>query len=83
MKVMEIGGDYLTIYLEQHHTILSGRFVYPSVYIFSVSLHKNAHQYIWYSLRFLFCLTKNLTVHLGPQIMRYCLSTNKINGVLD
>ncbi|MEE0505094.1 MAG: hypothetical protein UDL61_00705, partial [Ruminococcus callidus] len=40
----------------------------PSACKFLVIFHKNAREYIKYSLRFLFHLTKNLTTHLSHNL---------------
>ncbi|MDY3654989.1 MAG: hypothetical protein SO054_02360, partial [Ruminococcus callidus] len=40
----------------------------PSACKFPVIFHKNAREYIQYSLRFLFHLTKNLTTHLSHNL---------------
>ena len=40
----------------------------PSACKFPVIFHKNAREYIKYSLRFLFHLTKNLTTHLSHNL---------------
>ena len=50
--------------LWQHRTKSVWRLCTPSACKFSVIFHKNAREYIKYSLRFLFHLTKNLTTHL-------------------
>ena len=50
--------------LRQCRTKSVWRLCTPSACKFSVILHKNAREYIKYSLRFLFHLTKNLTTHL-------------------
>ncbi|MFR2097243.1 MAG: hypothetical protein ACLS4X_02860, partial [Ruminococcus callidus] len=48
----------------QYRTKSVWRLCTPSACKFSVIFHKNAREYIKYSLRFLFHLTKNLTTHL-------------------
>ena len=48
----------------QYRTKSVCRLCTPSACKFSVIFHKNAREYIKYSLRFLFHLTKNLTTHL-------------------
>ena len=50
--------------LRQYRTKSVWRLCTPSACKFSVIFHKNAREYIKYSLRFLFHLTKNLTTHL-------------------
>ena len=48
----------------QYRTKSVWRLCTPSACKFPVIFHKNAREYIKYSLRFLFHLTKNLTTHL-------------------
>ncbi|MEE0507009.1 MAG: hypothetical protein UDL61_10610, partial [Ruminococcus callidus] len=49
----------------------------PSACKFPVIFHKNAREYIKYSLRFLFHLTKNLTTHLSHNL---CAVLPKLSG---
>ncbi|RGM81561.1 hypothetical protein DXB92_04840 [Ruminococcus sp. OM06-36AC] len=51
--------------LGQYRTKSVWRLCTPSACKFPVIFHKNAREYIKYSLRFLFHLTKNLTMHLS------------------
>ena len=51
-------------YFRQYRTKSVWRLCTPSACKFSVIFHKNAREYIKYSLRFLFHLTENLTTHL-------------------
>ena len=54
--------------LRQYRTKSAWRLCTPSACKFSVIFHKNAREYIKYSLRFLFHLTKNLTTHLSHNL---------------
>ncbi|WP_277290349.1 hypothetical protein [Ruminococcus callidus] len=54
--------------LWQYHTKSVWRLCTPSACKFLVIFHKNAREYIKYSLRFLFHLTKNLTTHLSHNL---------------
>ena len=54
--------------LRQHRTKSVWRLCTPSACKFPVIFHKNAREYIKYSLRFLFHLTKNLTTHLSHNL---------------
>ena|GEM_PF-891489 len=54
--------------LRQYRTKSVWRLCTPSACKFSVIFHKNAREYIKYSLRFLFHLTKNLTTHLSHNL---------------
>ena len=55
-------------YLRQYRTKSVWRLCTPSACKFPVIFHKNAREYIKYSLRFLFHLTKNLTTHLSHNL---------------
>ena len=52
----------------QYRTKSAWRLCTPSACKFPVIFHKNAREYIKYSLRFLFHLTKNLTTHLSHNL---------------
>ncbi|MFQ8847876.1 MAG: hypothetical protein ACLUGC_06370, partial [Ruminococcus callidus] len=52
----------------QYRTKSVWRLCTPSACKFPVIFHKNAREYIKYSLRFLFHLTKNLTTHLSHNL---------------
>ena len=52
----------------QYRTKSVWRICTPSACKFPVIFHKNAREYIKYSLRFLFHLTKNLTTHLSHNL---------------
>jgi len=52
----------------QYRTKSVWRLCTPSACKFPVIFHKNAREYIQYSLRFLFHLTKNLTTHLSHNL---------------
>ena len=54
--------------LGQYRTKSVWRLCTPSACKFPVIFHKNAREYIKYSLRFLFYLTKNLTTHLSHNL---------------
>ena len=54
--------------LRQYCTKSVWRLCTPSACKFSIIFHKNAREYIKYSLRFLFHLTKNLTTHLSHNL---------------
>ena len=54
--------------LRQPRTKLAWRLCTPSACKFPVIFHKNAREYIKYSLRFLFHLTINLTTHLSHKL---------------
>ena len=54
--------------LRQYRTKSVWRLCTPSACKFPVIFHKNAREYIQYSLRFLFHLTKNLTTHLSHNL---------------
>ena len=54
--------------LRQYRTKSVWRLCTPSACKFPVIFHKNAREYIKYSLRFLFHLTKNLTTHLSHNL---------------
>ena len=54
--------------LGQYRTKSVWRLCTPSACKFPVIFHKNAREYIKYSLRFLFHLTKNLTTHLSHNL---------------
>ena len=54
--------------LRQHRTKSVWRLCTPSACKFPVIFHKNAREYIKYSLRFLFHLTENLTTHLSHNL---------------
>ena len=56
------------IHLRQYRTKSVWRLCTPSACKFPVIFHKNAREYIKYSLRFLFHLTKNLTTHLSHNL---------------
>ena len=58
----------LEIYQGQYRTKSVWRLCTPSACKFLVIFHKNAREYIQYSLRFLFHLTKNLTTHLSHNL---------------
>ena len=55
-------------FLRQYRTKSVWRLCTPSACKFPVIFHKNAREYIKYSLRFLFHLTKNLTTHLSHNL---------------
>ncbi len=55
-------------YPRQYRTKSVWRLCTPSACKFLVIFHKNAREYIQYSLRFLFHLTKNLTTHLSHNL---------------
>ena len=55
-------------FLGQYRTKSVWRLCTPSACKFPVIFHKNAREYIKYSLRFLFHLTKNLTTHLSHNL---------------
>ena len=55
-------------YKRQYRTKSVWRLCTPSACKFPVIFHKNAREYIKYSLRFLFHLTKNLTTHLSHNL---------------
>ena len=55
-------------YIRQYRTKSVWRLCTPSACKFPVIFHKNAREYIKYSLRFLFHLTKNLTTHLSHNL---------------
>ncbi|MDY3655553.1 MAG: hypothetical protein SO054_05285, partial [Ruminococcus callidus] len=52
----------------QYRTKSVWRLCTPSACKFPVIFHKNAREYIQYSLRFLFHLTENLTTHLSHNL---------------
>ena len=54
--------------LRQYRTKSVWRLCTPSACKFPAIFHKNAREYIQYSLRFLFHLTKNLTTHLSHNL---------------
>ena len=54
--------------LGQYRTKSVWRLCTPSACKFPVIFHKNAREYIKYSLRFLFHLTENLTTHLSHNL---------------
>ena len=54
--------------IRQYRTKSVWRLCTPSACKFPVIFHKNAREYIKYSLRFLFHLTKNLTTHLSHNL---------------
>ena len=54
--------------IRQYRTKSVWRLCTPSACKFSVIFHKNAREYIKYSLRFLFHLTKNLATHLSHNL---------------
>ena len=56
------------IAIRQYRTKSIWRLCTPSACKFPVIFHKNAREYIQYSLRFLFHLTKNLTTHLSHNL---------------
>ena len=56
------------IHLRQYRTKSAWRLCTPSACKLPVIFHKNAREYIKYSLRFLFHLTKNLTTHLSHNL---------------
>ena len=58
----------ITRKLRQYRTKSVWRLCTPSACKFPVIFHKNAREYIKYSLRFLFHLTKNLTTHLSHNL---------------
>ena len=63
----------------QYRTKSVWRLCTPSACKFPVIFHKNAREYIKYSLRFLFHLTKNLTTHLSHNlcaVLPYVFSAN-------
>ncbi|ERJ97176.1 hypothetical protein RUMCAL_00449 [Ruminococcus callidus ATCC 27760] len=60
--------DSPPVFLWQHRTKSVWRLCTPSACKFSLIFHKNAREYIKYSLRFLFHLTKNLTTHLSHNL---------------
>ena len=68
--------------LWQYRTKSVWRLCTPSACKFSVIFHKNAREYIQYSLRFLFHLTKNLTTHLSHNlcVVLPCVSIITICG---
>ena len=70
--------EFFLKYLWQYRTKSVWRLCTPSACKFSVILHKNAREYIKYSLRFLFHLTKNLTTHLPHNLCAVlpCVSGN-------
>ena len=55
-------------HFRQYRTKSVWRLCTPSACKFPVIFHKNAREYIKYSLRFLFHLTKNLTTHLSHNL---------------
>ena len=59
---------FCAILLRQYRTKSVWRLCTPSACKFPVIFHKNAREYIQYSLRFLFHLTKNLTTHLSHNL---------------
>ena len=69
-------------YLRQYRTKSVWRLCTPSACKFPVIFHKNAREYIQYSLRFLFHLTKNLTTHLSHNlcVVLPCVSIITICG---
>jgi len=54
--------------IRQYRTKSVWRLCTPSACKFLVIFHKDAREYIKYSLRFLFHLTKNLTTHLSHNL---------------
>ena len=70
---------FIGVYLWQYRTKSVWRLCTPSACKFPVIFHKNAREYIKYSLRFLFHLTKNLTTHLSHNlcaVLPYVFSAN-------
>ena len=63
-----MGIKYFEINIRQYRTKSVWRLCTPSACKFFVIFHKNAREYIKYSLRFLFHLTKNLTTHLSNNL---------------
>ena len=59
---------FCAILLRQYRTKSVWRLCTPSACKFLVIFHQNAREYIQYSLRFLFHLTKNLTTHLSHNL---------------
>ena len=59
---------FCAILLKQYRTKSVWRLCTPSACKFPVIFHKNAREYIQYSLRFLFHLTENLTTHLSHNL---------------
>ena len=59
---------FFFVMVRQHRTKSVWRLCTPSACKFPVIFHKNAREYIKYSLRFLFHLTKNLTTHLSHNL---------------
>ena len=59
---------HVTLHFRQYRTKSVWRLCTPSACKFPVIFHKNAREYIKYSLRFLFHLTKNLTTHLSHNL---------------
>ena len=57
-----------SVVFRQYRTKSVWRLCTPSACKFPVIFHKNAREYIQYSLRFLFHLTKNLTTHLSHNL---------------
>ncbi|MCC2760430.1 hypothetical protein LK482_13635, partial [Ruminococcus callidus] len=57
-----------SLHIRQYRTKSVWRLCTPSACKFLVIFHKNAREYIQYSLRFLFHLTKNLTTHLSHNL---------------
>ena len=57
-----------SLHIRQYRTKSVWRLCTPSACKFPVIFHKNAREYIQYSLRFLFHLTKNLMTHLSHNL---------------
>ena len=70
--ISECNSRHLLQFLRQHRTKSVWRLCTPSACKFPFRacfvFHKNAREYIQYSLRFLFHLTKNLTTHLSHNL---------------
>ena len=62
------GNHAVCVIFRQYRTKSVWRLCTPSACKFPVIFHKNAREYIQYSLRFLFHLTKNLTTHLSHNL---------------
>ena len=65
MQNIQLG---MSVQQRQYRTKSVWRLCTPSACKFPVIFHKNAREYIKYSLRFLFHLTKNLTTHLSHNL---------------
>ena len=65
--------------LRQYRTKSVWRLGTPSACKFPAIFHKNAREYIKYSLRFLFHLTKNLTTHLSHNLCAVLPSFSRQN----